>query len=606
MVRFSVSLVSFLCCALSVVAQDKNDNVHIVSCVDQYVFKNGDDGKPVIVNTTDYVYGVTKFGANVQPNVFYGEFIRLDKASSRGTAQYKSATPSNIFFDDTKVCFFNSYIPKVGKTLKASFERTYLDPIYFTKIALREDNYVENKKIQVVIPQSFSQFHLKDWHLPSQVEKTCSVNASGDSVFTYVIHELPAIKHEESAPSWSSYSPYILVIGAFKNAQDMYAWSKKLADVDCNIPNLNDILAEIRKGAKDDRERIANTYAWVQRNIRYLAYEAGISAHQPATPAETIRKRYGDCKAKSLLLKTLLCAQGFDARLTDIGTEDIPYFPQQVPTIAAIDHAICTVFYQGQAYFLDATNSYIPMGYIPGNIQGREALVENGNGCEVLTLPVLPEDACLSTEVFDCSLVPQDNDAFAMKGKVNSSWRGDWKAMVLSTFETIAQDDKDRCVSRILGFTSNTDRLSNVVITGNQPQDEILQIVGAFCKNDVGLSADGNVYVDMNPDSDVLLERVDTAKRKCDFMLEFKAKVVRTVKMTIPKGMRLVSMPSPYESHSDWCDLRRVFRSQGNQIVMEKEWRTKKRRIPLKGLPAWNKLMTEWTEACNEQVVLAK
>ena len=71
-----------------------------------------------------------------------------------------------------------------------------------------------------------------------------------------------------------------------------------------------------------------NTYAWVQRNIRYLAYEAGISAHQPALPAETIRKRYGDCKAMSLLLKTLLRAQGFDARQTDIGTDDVPSYLQ--------------------------------------------------------------------------------------------------------------------------------------------------------------------------------------------------------------------------------------------------------------------------------------
>lgn len=75
-----------------------------------------------------------------------------------------------------------------------------------------------------------------------------------------------------------------------------------------------------------------------------MAFEAGISAHQPATPAETIRKRYGDCKAMALLLKTLLKAQGFDARQTDIGTWDVPYSLQENPSIASIDHAICTVF----------------------------------------------------------------------------------------------------------------------------------------------------------------------------------------------------------------------------------------------------------------------
>ena len=176
---------------------------------------------------------------------FYGDFIHLDKAQSKGVAQYKAAIPKNVFFDDSKVCYF-SY----------------------------------------------------------------------------------------------------------------------------RIPNLNEILTEINKDAKSELECIANTYAWVQRNIRYLAYEAGISAHQPALHAETIRKRYGDCKAMSLLLKTLLRAQGFDARQTDIGTDDVPYSPQQVPTIAAIDHAICTVYHQGKAYFLDATNPYIPMGYVYRSMNG--------------------------------------------------------------------------------------------------------------------------------------------------------------------------------------------------------------------------------------------
>ena len=119
--------------------------------MDWYKFKVNSDGIPGISNTPDLEYGVTKYAALVQPNVYYGDFIRLDKASSKGTALYKSATPENIFFDDTKVCYFNFRIPKVGKTLKASFARTFTDPVYFTRISFPEDYYVENKTVQMVI-----------------------------------------------------------------------------------------------------------------------------------------------------------------------------------------------------------------------------------------------------------------------------------------------------------------------------------------------------------------------------------------------------------------------------------------------------------------------
>ena len=64
----------------------------------------------------------------------------------------------------------------------------------------------------------------------------------------------------------------------------------------------------------------------------------------------------------SLLLRTLLKAQGFDARLTDIGTIDIPYRMSEIATLASANHMICSLIYQGKTYYLDATNEYITVG----------------------------------------------------------------------------------------------------------------------------------------------------------------------------------------------------------------------------------------------------
>ena len=602
--RYTLVGLLYLLGFMSAMAQGADDNVHVLDCKDSYVFKQGANHAPEITNALDIQYGVTQYGALVQPSVFYGDFIRLDKASSKGTALYKSATPRNIFFDDTKICYFNYQIPKVGKTLKASFVRTFTNPIYFTTIPLCEDCYVENKIVQVVIPKNFAQYHLKECNLPADVIKTATVNEAGDSVFTYTLHGLPASSADPGAPAWGYVAPHLLVIGSFKNVQDMFAWSRQLADVDCTIPNQTEILTEIGKGAKSDYERIANTYAWVQRNIRYLAYEAGISAHQPATPAETLRKRYGDCKAMSLLLKTLLKAQGFDARQTDIGTDDIPYSSQEVPTIASINHAICTVFYQGKPLYLDATNPYISLGYVPVNIQGRPALVEEGAGCHVYTLPILPVAACSTTAVYDGVLSVMEDGNYAMRGKVRSSWLGDIKAMVLSAYDAASQDDKPHVLARVLGISKGQDKMSDIIMAGNRPQDDSLDISASFYKDNVGLAVDGKVYVDMNPDADFLLSRVDTTKRTSDYMLDLKAQVVREVKLSLPHTMRLQELPAPYEANTPWVSLRRTFSRLGDGVVMKKECIIKNRRIALKDLPKWNQLVSEWNDACNEQVVI--
>lgn len=594
----------YLLPVITAAAQGGSDNVHILDCKDTYVFREGNNGGMEITNAMEVQYGVTQYGALVQPSVFYGDFIRLDKASSKGKALYKSATPRNTFFDDTKVCYFNYQIPKVGKTLKASFERTFTNPVYFTTIPLCEDNYVENKTVQVVIPKAFAQYHLKECNFPEGIVKTATANEAGDSVFTYTIHGLPAFSADSGAPAWDYTAPHLLVLGSFKDIQDMFAWSRQLADVDCTIPNQAEILAEIGKGAKSDYEKIANTYAWVQQNIRYLAYEAGISAHQPATPAETLRKRYGDCKAMALLLKTLLKVQGFDARQTDIGTDDIPYSPEEVPTIASIDHAICTVFHDGKTLYLDATNPYTPLGYVPVNIQGRQALVEEGTGCKVYTLPILPAATCSSMAAYDGVLSAMEDGNYAMRGKVRSSWLGDLKAMLLSSYDAATQDDKPQVLAHMLGANKGQDKLSDIQMTGNRPQDDSLAISASFYKDNVGLSVDGKVYIDMNPDADLLLARVDTAGRTSDYMLDLVAQVVREVKLSLPPTMRLQELPAPYEANTPWVSLRRTFSRQGDGIVMRKECIVKDRRIAFKDLTRWNQLVSEWKDACNEQVVI--
>ncbi len=297
--------------------QTPDDNIIITKCSDSYIFEEK-DGIPIVSNRKEISYEATRMGASLQPHTYYGEFISLDKASAKGggKAEYKSITPENVFFDDSKVCFFNLYLDRKGKKTEASFKRTFHDLHYFTRVYLGEDYFIREKQLTFIIPQSLSRFHLTEKNFSPAIHCERSINSAGDSVFTYVVTNMPAMKDEKQMPATGKVYPHILITGSFKDYHDMYCWSNKLAQVDCNVPEIDILLAKITAGCHTDMEKIRNTYAWVQQNIRYIAFEAGILGHRPDTPAEVLRKRYGDCKGMSLLLRTLLKAQGFDARLT--------------------------------------------------------------------------------------------------------------------------------------------------------------------------------------------------------------------------------------------------------------------------------------------------
>lgn len=99
--------------------QTPDDNIIITKCSDSYIFEEK-DGIPIVSNRKEISYEATRMGASLQPHTYYGEFISLDKASAKGggKAEYKSITPENVFFDDSKVCFSISTLIGKGKKQK--------------------------------------------------------------------------------------------------------------------------------------------------------------------------------------------------------------------------------------------------------------------------------------------------------------------------------------------------------------------------------------------------------------------------------------------------------------------------------------------------------
>ena len=112
----------------------------------------------------------------------------------------------------------------------------------------------------------------------------------------------------------------------FESVKDLYGWYRTVCDSIGNQPSeLKEKVAALTNGKKTDAEKIEAIFYWVQDNIRYIAFENGIMGFRPDAAQNVFRKKYGDCKGKANLLKEMLRLAGYDARLTWIGTSDLPY-----------------------------------------------------------------------------------------------------------------------------------------------------------------------------------------------------------------------------------------------------------------------------------------
>ncbi len=147
--------------------------------------------------------------------------------------------------------------------------------------------------------------------------------------------------------------------------------------------------------------------AFVQHDIRYVAIELGIGSWQPHSAPDVFSHRYGDCKDKATLMRTMLSQIGVDSYQVAINTErgsvahDTPAhnafnhvivaikLPNEVndpSLIAVIEHPKL-----GRILFFDPTyDELIPFGQIGGYLQSNYGLLLTPTGGELVELPQQP------------------------------------------------------------------------------------------------------------------------------------------------------------------------------------------------------------------------
>ncbi|MBR5170335.1 MAG: transglutaminase domain-containing protein [Muribaculaceae bacterium] len=598
-------MVSLVCAmvlpSIPVAGQSRDDEVMVSKCSEVYEFKMK-GGQPIVKNKTVIEYeSLRQYDVKIQPAAFYGDNIKLDEARCDGfSANYRSATPENVFFDDSRVCYFDVTLGKWGRKRRMTYERTFTDLHYFTRIVLGEQYFVKQKTVTFILPKGFEHYRLVDKNMSPAVTIEHK-DKGGSRVVTYTINDMAPIKQEEAMPTVASVYPTVFVVGSFKDAADMFAWGRQLSDVDTTIPSLNEILTDINRECHSDLDKIKNTYAWVQNNIRYVAFEEGISGHQPDKPAEVVRKRYGDCKGMALLLKTLLVAQGFDARLTDVGTREASCLMSEIPTLAAINHAICTLEWQGKTYYLDATCNHIPLGHIPSNVQGMEVMVEVPGGAPSLrTVPVLPASTNCDSVHIDLTL----SKAGELTGTITRCVKGDMKEMLLSAYDSRESQQRLMFERNALNDDDHANKVSDATWVDRDCRSECAVLTGKMTDNHSVQQIEGEVYVELDPDNMLFTNPIDTNKRENDYTLPMPCRQVREVILQLPEGVGCDELPEDYNESNQYADMSCTWQRQGSLIIYRKVMNLRQTRIKREDITTWNANLKRWQSSSHEAVVL--
>jgi len=160
----------------------------------------------------------------------------------------------------------------------------------------------------------------------------------------------------------------------------------KIVDSHADQSAVRTIVDGLIAGKTSEADKEAAIVNYLDQEIRYTGIEFDEAALIPHDPAEVLAHKYGDCKDKATLLVTMLRAAGISAYVALLNAGSRLDVPAELPGMGLFDHAI--VYVPGKTpLWIDATDPWARLGQLPGDDQGRLALVARPETMALLKTP---------------------------------------------------------------------------------------------------------------------------------------------------------------------------------------------------------------------------
>ncbi len=247
---------------------------------------------------------------------------------------------------------------RVGDTLDYSFSINGQNPVYDGIFS--QTNYFQwsvpllNRSVRILW-QKKKPLRIKQHNQNLEIKQN-----SYDGGIEYTVEQstIKPLYTNSNTPQW--FNKYAFIeFSETESWRDVISWSINLFE---NAASSDSTIREVAQGIKDStsdkKQQLSLALEYVQQEIRYLGIEIGENSHRPSLARETLARRYGDCKDKTVLLIALLSELGIESYPALVNTELNKELANRLPKPGAFDHVIVKAIIGEASYWLDPTRQY--------------------------------------------------------------------------------------------------------------------------------------------------------------------------------------------------------------------------------------------------------
>ncbi|MCK5171307.1 MAG: DUF3857 domain-containing protein [Bacteroidales bacterium] len=539
---------------------------------------------------------------------FYDEFGEQIKKLKKEDLIDVPAIAGYSLYEDNRAILYDPDIKDFPFTVEYSYTVDFDGFINYPDWNLYTDYNVsiQHKKLQLEIPKNMKvRSYCQNFNYKPIIGKD-----NEKTIYFWEANELPALQEEPyslallNASEVLYLAPEEFKIGGSKG--NMKSWSA-FGDWIYSLNKDRDIIPdetkakifELVKDAQTDIEKVKILYKYMQDKTRYVNISVGLGGWQPFEAEVVDRLSYGDCKALSNYMQSLLNIVGIESIYTLVRAgKDAPFILSDFP-MNQFNHAILCVPMEDDTLWLECTNPKIPAGYIGKFTDDRDVLLIKDN-----------ESKLTHTKVYR-----KEENALKRKIEFSINENGGGQASVLSTYTGLKTDE----VYHITDATDK-DKKSNLYENIKIP-DFTVEEYNFKIREDIIPEIDEEVTLTINKYGTImgdrlivpvnLMNRIDDLPKKVknrnnNVIIRRSSIEVDSISYLIPDGYNFENVPDNLTINSQFGEYKAVIQIMNNVLSYKRTLTFDKGEYPANSYELLRDFMISISKADNGKFVLVK
>ena len=525
--------------------------------------ENGDDW----AEFSDY-YDKLREINSVEGTLYDAKGKQLKRVKTKDL-QDMSAVSDYSLMDDNRIKKHNFYYRVYPYTVEYQeqihYKNTLFFPIWIPQWGERVA--VEQSEVNIVSAADY-QFRYKAFKYTGEPVVTTEKNKK---VTTWTIKDIPAVVKEPFGPLWQDLTTVVIFgptqfqvddyKGNMATWQDFGKFVYSLKQGRDNLPtDIKQTIHQLVAGVSDERKKIQLLYEYMQKNTRYISVQLGIGGWQPFDASYVAAKGYGDCKALSNYMYSILKEVGIASYYTLVRAgKNAEYINDDFPS-QQFNHVILCVPLKKDTVWLECTDQTCAAGYLGDFTCNRYALLVNDNGGNLVRTP---KYSLTDNVEFRKTKAVLSDDA-SLNVQVRTNYRGLEQDDIHGLINSVSKDKVKEYLQKEFDFpTYELNKFEYTETKSTIPAvDEQLELQVSNYASTTGK----RLFIVPNIMTRSVTKLKADEERKYDIVLHDEYKQIDSAEIEIPKGYEQESVPQPVSIETKFGKYSSNIRLVDNKI----------------------------------------